>query len=241
MEVTDFTKGIIASGGLIISTTNTPTRIGGRIWSVDEMPDIPNPSVGQIVYVSSEDQYYSIKSLKSKNMGGLEVKDAQVDSYEPLIKVDTARLELKVEENSQALEILLGTGEGSVLKIVDEAINRFATEISDDDTINTFKELVDYAAEHQSDIAALVVRLDTESQRNDEQDARIGTLELLLLGNGEEDEKSLVVIVEEHSQAIEQMSQVVQTQTLVIQELQQLVGTKPVAAQIEEAFSWEDA
>jgi hypothetical protein len=137
--------------------------------------------------------------------------------------------------------MLLGTGEGSVLQIVDEAINRFATEISDDNTINTFKELVDYAAEHQSDIAALVVRIDTESRRNDEQDRRIEALELLLLGSGEEGEKSLVVIVEEQAKAIEQVNQVVQSQTLEIQELQQLVGTKPVATQIEEAFSWEDA
>ena len=239
MEVTDFTKGIIASGGLIVSTTDTPTRVGSRIWSLEEMPDIPNPSVGQIVYVRSEDRYYSIKSLKSKVYGGLEVHDAMVDTYEPLVKVDTAKLELRVEENAQMLQMLTGAGEGSVLQMVDEAINRFATELSDDGTVNTFKELVDYAASHQSDIAALVVKVDTEVQRNDRQDERIASLELLILGDGEEGKKTLLEVVEEQVQAVQEIEQEIQAQAAEIQNLQQLIGTKPVAAQIDEAFSWD--
>ena len=239
MEVTDFTKGIIASGGLIVSTTDTPTRVGERIWTLDEMESIPNPSVGQIVYVRSEDRYYSIKTLKSKELGGLEVHDALVDTYEPLIKVDTAKLEVKVEENAQALQVLLGDGTGSVLQMVDEAINRFATQLSDDNTVNTFKELVDYAAEHQSDVAALIVKVDEEVERNDRQDERIATLELLILGNGEEGQKTLLEVVEEQVQAVEQLGQEVQAQAEVIQNLRQLIGEKPVAVQIDEAFSWD--
>ena len=239
MEVTDFTKGIIASGGLIVSTTDTPTRVGERIWSLDEMPNIPNPSVGQIVYVRSEDRYYSIKTLKSKVYGGLEVHDAMVDTYEPLVKVDTAKLELKVEENAQMLQMLTGVGEGSILQMVDEAINRFANEISDDNTVNTFKELVDYAAEHQSDIAALIVKVDTEVERNDRQDERIASLELLILGSGEEGQKTLLDVVEEQVQAVQVMEREIQAQAEEIQNLQQLIGSKPVAAQIDEAFSWD--
>lgn len=239
MEATDFTKGIIASGGLIVSTTDTPTRVGSRIWSLDEIELIPNPSVGQIVYVRGEGKYYSIKTLKSKVMGGLEVHDAVVDTYEPLVKVDTAKLEVKVEENAQALQVLLGNGTGSVLQMVDEAINRFATQLSDDNTVNTFKELVDYAAEHQSDIAALIVKVDEEVQRNDRQDERIAALELLILGSGEEGEKTILDVVEEQTVAVAQMEQKVQEQAAEIQSLQELIGAKPVATQIDEAFLWE--
>lgn len=86
MAITDFTDGIIASNGFIISKTDTPTRVGSRIWTLDEIPDIPNPAVGMIIYVRSSDEYYSVKTLKSKVIGGREIKNAQVDTYEPLFK-----------------------------------------------------------------------------------------------------------------------------------------------------------
>ena len=44
------------------------------------------------------------------------------------------------------------TVEGSVLKTVRDEINDFATKVSDDKTVNTIKELVDYVAEHGSDV-----------------------------------------------------------------------------------------
>lgn len=38
---------------------------------------------------------------------------------------------------------------------VDAAINDFATKVSNDDVVNTFKELVDYAAEHSEEAATM--------------------------------------------------------------------------------------
>lgn len=83
---TDFTDGIIASNGFIISKTNMPTRVGSRIETLDEMEKIPNPAEGMIVYVRSTGEYYSVRTLKSKTIGGVEVKDSVVDTYEPLFK-----------------------------------------------------------------------------------------------------------------------------------------------------------
>lgn len=40
------------------------------------------------------------------------------------------------------------TVEGSVKKIVADEINAFATKVSDDDVVNSYKELIDYVAEH---------------------------------------------------------------------------------------------
>lgn len=45
--------------------------------------------------------------------------------------------------------------EGSVLKIVKDEINAFATEINDTETIDTFKELVDYVANHGGEAATM--------------------------------------------------------------------------------------
>ena len=49
-----------------------------------------------------------------------------------------------------------GTGEGTVDELVNDKINDFATKISDDGTINSFKELIDYAATHGNEFAEVV-------------------------------------------------------------------------------------
>ena len=86
MDTTNFKDGIIASNGFIVSKTDTPTRVGSRIQTLGEMAHIPNPAVGMIVYVRSTDEYYSIKSLKAKNLGGHLVENAEVDTYDKLFK-----------------------------------------------------------------------------------------------------------------------------------------------------------
>ena len=57
--------------------------------------------------------------------------------------------------NKAAIGVLNGTGEGSVKKQVDNAINAFATNVSNDGVVNTFKELVDYCATHGSEAAEM--------------------------------------------------------------------------------------
>lgn len=63
-----------------------------------------------------------------------------------------------IKDNKDAIDILNGgdTVNGSVAKSVKDAINDFATKISDDGKINTFKELVDYAAAHGSEYTAAI-------------------------------------------------------------------------------------
>lgn len=81
---------------------------------------------------------------------------------------DTAIID-RITTNEEAITILNGTEKGSVTKTVDEAINKFATELSDDGVVNTFKELIDYAAAHTSEIGEIV--RDIEQNTTD-----IGTL-----------------------------------------------------------------
>lgn len=65
---------------------------------------------------------------------------------------DDTTVKADIKKNADAIGILNGTEtvEGSVKKTVNDAINDFATKISEDGTVNTFKELVDYVAEHGS-------------------------------------------------------------------------------------------
>lgn len=46
------------------------------------------------------------------------------------------------------LDTLTGTGEGSISKMIDAAINKFATDVSDDGVVNSYKELIDWVATH---------------------------------------------------------------------------------------------
>lgn len=63
----------------------------------------------------------------------------------------------QVKKNADAISVLNGTSavDGSVDKKVADAINEFSTKISDDSTVNTFKELIDYAAAHQGEYSTL--------------------------------------------------------------------------------------
>lgn len=92
---TDFTDGIIASNGFIISRTDMPTRVGCRIETLAEMEKIPNPFVGQIVYVRSTDGYYSIKTLKGKDIGGITVENSVVATYDHLFKNEIEWVDVK--------------------------------------------------------------------------------------------------------------------------------------------------
>lgn len=157
-----------------------------------------------------------------------------------------AKLQSQVQENKEALVVLNGTGEGSVVKTVDDAINAFATKISDDGTVNTFKELVDYAASHSAEIVELVGEVSAVKEKNVEQDNRIEALEVLV-GGSEGEGASLVETVAGHAEAIQTLQTDVDaveetsaTNASDISELQNLVGSTSVASQIDEALAWED-
>lgn len=155
-------------------------------------------------------------------------------------------LKTQVETNTGSLEVLTGNGEGSVLKMVDNAINEFATKISDDNTVNTFKELVDYAASHTSEALQIVGEINAVKEKNEQQDARIEALEVLV-GGSEEGGQTLVETVLQHTQAITVLQEDVDAveesasaNASNISDLQNLVGGTSVASQIDEALAWED-
>lgn len=62
----------------------------------------------------------------------------------------------RVTANEGAIATLNGEGVGSVKKAVDDALNEFATKVSNDGVVNTYKELVDYAAENGAEVTTLV-------------------------------------------------------------------------------------
>lgn len=95
-----------------------------------------------------------------------------------------AVIDAKAEQNdvntlSGKIDVLTGTGEGSVNKAITDAFNEFATNVTDDGVVNSFKELVDWAAEHGSEAGEMA--------------AAINSLKGLLVGIGGTDEPTTVV------------------------------------------------
>lgn len=75
----------------------------------------------------------------------------------------TQPLLTRVETLEDKVDVLNGNEftDGSVLKIVKDEINAFATNINDDEKVNTFKELVDYVANHDGEAATLAADIST--------------------------------------------------------------------------------
>lgn len=65
----------------------------------------------------------------------------------------------QVDTNKTAINTLNGTGAGSVKKAIDDAFNTFSTNVSNDGVVNSYKELIDWAAEHGGDAAEMAASI----------------------------------------------------------------------------------
>lgn len=73
---------IIVAGALTPNKLDTPLNARFRIESIEDVPKIEAPAVGELFYVRSIDKHYKIVSLKSKKIGELVIQDAQIDQYQ---------------------------------------------------------------------------------------------------------------------------------------------------------------
>lgn len=79
-----------------------------------------------------------------------EILTPSAEGEEPLItRID--KLENKMD----------GTGEGSVDAKINTKINEFATNVTDDGVVNSYKELIDYVADHGSEAATMAANIAT--------------------------------------------------------------------------------
>ena len=90
-----------------------------------------------------------------------------------------AAVKADIKKNADAIGVLNGSGTGSVKKTVDDAINKFSTDISDDNVVNSYKELIDWVATHGSEAATMA--------------SAITALQAIVDGIGDEGEKATVI------------------------------------------------
>ena len=79
-------NALILSGGIKPSTKNTPGDIRTRLDSLENIELIPLPFIGMIFYVEDIQQFFVVKSLKSKKLGTIEISDSLIDEYIPLFE-----------------------------------------------------------------------------------------------------------------------------------------------------------
>lgn len=101
--------------------------------------------------------------LSSKDIA--EKSDLAADIQESLEKADTVTTLMdRVSANENAILALNGGGTGSLDQRIADAINEFAAKVSDDGTVNTYKELIDYAATHGPEFTELVGEVDANAK-----------------------------------------------------------------------------
>jgi chromosome segregation ATPase len=119
----------------------------------------------------------------------------------------------KAEANRVSIEVLNGSGEGSIQKKISDAINEFASQISDNGAIDTFKELIEFAANNQGQIGNLLVEINNLKLENDDLELRLDTLE--------DSYDDLVTLIQDNTKAIETLA-------------------TDVDEKINDAFSWKN-
>lgn len=164
--VADATKGNVASfgdngqvvdSGLAAADIATKAEVQTAIDELDAyIGDIPDGYTEStiVAYINKKAE----ETLNSAS-GGSSESAASV-----LAALNTYKSENdpKVQANTDAIEVLNGdvTTDGSVDKKVADAINEFATQISDDGTINTYKEILNYISTHGGEANEMMAAID---------------------------------------------------------------------------------
>lgn len=81
-----------------------------------------------------------------------------------------------ITANKNAIDTLNGDGAGSVKKAIDDAFNDFSTKVSDDGVVNTYKELIDYAATHKGEAATMAGDIAKNTAAISDLDKKVGDL-----------------------------------------------------------------
>lgn len=102
-----------------------------------------------------------------------------IDEAQTAATYDDTAVKADIKKNADAIGVLNGSGAGSVDKKITDAFNDFATKVSDDGVINSYKELIDWAATHGAEAATMA--------------GEITTLKNILKGIGDTGESATVV------------------------------------------------
>lgn len=130
------------------------------LMSAEDKAKLDQLSSSGILNLSATDASVVISDVEGgKSIGvGISADEGnQLSLHSDGLFVSGGTVEADIEALQNSVNILNGTGEGSVKKTAEDAaaaaIEDLTTKVSDDGVVNTVKELVDYVAEHAPETA----------------------------------------------------------------------------------------
>lgn len=171
-------------GALTSLTTDAKSTVVAAINEVDSNADAAQASataaqgtadsalakIGDLGTSSTVVDYVSAKVTEINTAAGSVTE--RVDALE----AKDTELAASIKDNTDAIATLNGTGEGSVDKKITDAFNDFATKVSDDGVVNSYKELIDYVAEHGSEAATMAANIKSNADAISALDTRVGAI-----------------------------------------------------------------
>lgn len=141
-----------ASGDLTSDVATLQGQVASLIEKVGAAKTDSTDAIGLYALIEAA-QKQADKGVADAKTADDKAQSAQddLDALEVVVGADDSTgLRKRIKANEDAIGVLNGSEatEGSVAKAVKDAIDNFATKATDDGTINTFKELVDWVAKH---------------------------------------------------------------------------------------------
>ena len=162
------TGDVVLNAGDVGAFANSVDKDGKRVPTVPYAAIIDPPNLDGIAKAEEDIEKLETKvETHTTDIAGIkeQIKDLESNTY------DDSELRDLIAGNTKAIDVLNGTGEGSVDRKIDDKLNEFATNVTDDGVVNSYKELIDYAAAHGPEFTALVgeVSKNTEAISANEQ------------------------------------------------------------------------
>ena len=132
----------------------------GKTTNIAKLPIMAKPKPDGYVAKQSYEGI-NILALKvnvdknTEDISNLKIHDDLLDKGISALQGRATSLEERALKTENAIDVLNGTEEGSVDYKINKAFNEFVDDTSNDDVVNTYKELIDYAAEHASEVVEI--------------------------------------------------------------------------------------
>lgn len=169
-----------AKGTVVAAINEVKAATGANATAIEalgnKVGDLPEGASSVVDLITSKDaaQGTALDGVKDR----MDAAEAAIDAIEAdyLKAADKEALQTQITANKNAIDTLNGTGEGSVNKQIADAINDFATKTSDNGTVDSFKELVDWAAEHGSEAAEMAAGITNNANAISALETKVGTI-----------------------------------------------------------------
>ena len=135
---------------------------------------IPTGATAQNVVAYVDEKTANIAS--GTEFANLKTRVGAAEDNITTLQSDMDAVEAKAAANEAAITKLNGEGDGSVKKQIDAAFNDFATKVSDDNVVNTYKELIDYCATHSAEAAEMAGNIAKNATAISDLEKFVGTL-----------------------------------------------------------------